>query len=217
MPKSSSRRSAPALLLIDVINHFEFPDAKAVLRHALRTAPKIAALKERVKASGCPVIYVNDNFGDWRSDAKKLLAYCIRPEAKGRKFVETLALAPDDYCILKPMHSAFYQTPLDTLLKHLDISTILLAGIATNSCILCTAHDAKMRDLEVVVLSDCCAARSLREHRQALAHFATMANARVVTSVNLRLKCRKAFSGAERHSLASLSVTPRRTGVVRVV
>ena len=93
MPKSSSRRSAPALLLIDVINHFEFPDAKAVLRHALRTAPKIAALKERVKASGCPVIYVNDNFGDWRSDAKKLLAYCIRPEAKGRKFVETLALA----------------------------------------------------------------------------------------------------------------------------
>ena len=86
--RTTKTRSSAALILIDVINHFEFPDADAVLRHALPAAPRIAALKARAKAAGLPVVYVNDNFGNWQSDAKKLLAYCIRPEAKGRKFVE---------------------------------------------------------------------------------------------------------------------------------
>jgi nicotinamidase-related amidase len=182
-------KSRVALLLVDVINHFEFPDGKDILQRALAIAPRLARLKNKARAAGVPTIYVNDNFGQWRSDTKKLLQNCLRPEAPGLHFVEQLQPDDDDYFILKPMHSAFYQTPLDLLLRELGASSIILSGLATNSCILCTAHDAYMRHLKVIVPGDCCAARTAREHRQALEHIAAMADARVVTSSSsLRLE-----------------------------
>jgi nicotinamidase-related amidase len=85
------------------------------------------------------------------------------------------------------MHSAFYQTPLDLLLRHVGASSLIVAGLATNSCILCTAHEANMRDFEVTVVSDCCAARTVREHEQALENIREMASARVITSASVRL------------------------------
>jgi len=138
---------------------------------------------------------VNDNFGQWRSDAQQLLKYCLRPEAKGRQFVETIKPDEQDYLVLKPMHSAFFQTPLDLLLRHLGASSIILAGIATNSCILCTAHDANMREFKVTVVSDCCAARSAREHNEAIENIREMADARIVTLSSLRLRTSKGGHG----------------------
>ena len=180
-------KSRVALLLVDVINHFEFLDGKDILRRALAIAQPLARLKKTARAAGVPTIYVNDNFGQWRSDARKLLQYCLRPETPGLHFVEQLQPDDDDYFILKPMHSAFYQTPLDLLLRELGASSLILSGIATNSCILCTAHDANMRHLKVIVPRDCCAARTAREHGQALEHIAAMADAKVVSSAALRL------------------------------
>ena len=180
-------KSGLALVLIDVINHFEFPDGKKILRQALTIAPVLARLKKRAREAGIPVIYVNDNFGQWRSEMSKLIQYCLRPEAAGRAFVEQLRPDGEDYSVLKPMHSAFYQTPLDLLLRELGASSIILSGLATNSCILCTAHDANMRNLKIIVPGDCCAARTAREHRQALEHIGAMADAKVVSSSSLRL------------------------------
>jgi nicotinamidase-related amidase len=179
---SVRHKSAVALLLIDIINHFEFPDGEKLLKHALPMAPKLARLKERARRAGVATIYVNDNFGQWRSDAGKLLQYCLRPEAAGKEFVEAVQPDKDDYFVLKPMHSAFYQTPLDTLLRYLDTSSVILTGLATNSCIMCTVHDANMRDLDMIVPADCCAARTKREHAQALAHIGQMTAAKVVAS-----------------------------------
>ncbi|HWF07597.1 MAG TPA: isochorismatase family cysteine hydrolase [Bryobacteraceae bacterium] len=184
--RGSNAASKSALLLIDVINHFEFPDGARLLRQALPIAPRIERVKARVRQVGMPVIYVNDNFGQWRSDAAELLRYCLKEGCAGRDFVDTVKPDREDYCILKPMHSAFYQTPLDVLLRHLGVESLILAGIATNSCILCTAHDADMRDFQVTVLSDCCAARTAREHKQAIDHIGAMANARVIASSGLR-------------------------------
>jgi nicotinamidase-related amidase len=188
MPNNTVRHKSPlALLLIDVVNHFEFPDGKRVLRNALPIAPRLAQLKKRARQANIPVIYINDNFGQWRSDAAKLLEYCLRQECAGRSFVEPIRPDHEDYCVLKPMHSAFYRTPLDVLLRHLNTSSLVIAGLATNSCILCTAHDANMRDFKVTVVSDCCAARTSREHNQAIENIREMADARVVTSASLRL------------------------------
>ncbi len=176
------------LVLVDVINHFEFLDGEKILRQALPIAPRLARLKKRAQAAGMATIYVNDNFGQWRSDAGKLLDYCVRPEAKGRAFVEQIRPEKDDYFVLKPMHSGFYQTPLEVLLRYLGASTLVLGGLTTNSCIVCTAHDARMRELKLYVPSDCTAARSLKEHRQALEHIRTMTDANVTRSGALRLK-----------------------------
>jgi len=185
--KNTRHTAEVALLLIDVINHFEFPDGAQLLKQAARVAPNIARLKKRARELKIPVVYVNDNFGQWRSDVKKLLKYCLRPEASGRRFVQILSPDEEDYFVLKPMHSAFYQTPLEALLKEFGASTLVLAGLATDSCIVCTAHDADMREYRLIVPSDCCAAATPREHRRAIEHIQRMAHARVGPSNTLRL------------------------------
>jgi nicotinamidase-related amidase len=189
MPKDVRHKSAQALLLIDVVNHFEFPDGEKLLKNALLVASRLAHLKAKAQAAKIPIVYVNDNFGQWRSEASRLLAYCLR--SAGRPFVEVIRPDRNDYCVLKPMHSAFYQTPLDLLLRHLGASSIIVAGLTTNSCILCTAHDANMRDLDVTVVADCCAARTNKEHKEALQNIREMAKARIVTSASLRIGKRR--------------------------
>jgi nicotinamidase-related amidase len=183
----AKRGSALVLLLIDVINHFEYPEAHKMLIQALPIAPRIARLKARARAAGMPVIYVNDNFGQWRADLAKLLAYCLRPQAPGRQFVEQIRPDKDDYFVLKPRHSAFYQTPLEVLLEYLGASSLVLCGLATNSCIVCTAHDAKMRNFGLFVPSDCSASLTAREHKQAIAHMQTMTDAAITSSISLHL------------------------------
>jgi nicotinamidase-related amidase len=173
--------------LIDVINHFEFPDGKEMLAQALPIAPRLARLKARARAAGIPAVYVNDNFGQWRSDLSKVLDYCLRPQAAGRRFVEQIRPDKDDYFVLKPRHSAFYQTPLEILLAYLGASSLILCGLATNSCVVCTAHDAKMRNLDLLVPSDCSAALTAREHKQAIEHMRAMTNATTTPSTSLRL------------------------------
>jgi nicotinamidase-related amidase len=175
------------MLIIDVINHFEFADGTQLLKHALRIAPNIARLKARARRHGIPVLYVNDNFGQWRSDARKLLQYCLRPSARGSDFVEMVKPDEEDYFVLKPMHSAFYQSPLEVLLRNLEASTLVLTGLATDSWIVCTAHDADMREFRFTVLSDCCAARSTQDHRRALEHIKTLRHAAVLPSSAIRL------------------------------
>ena len=184
----AKRESAVVLLLIDVINHFEYLEAQKMFIQALPIAPRIARLKARARAAGIPVIYVNDNFGQWRSDLAKLLAYCLRPQALGRQFVEQVRPDKDDYFVLKPRHSAFYQTPLEVLLAYLGASSLVLCGLATNSCIVCTAHDAKMRNFHLFVPSDCSASLTAREHKQAIAHMQTMTDATIIPSTSLHLE-----------------------------
>jgi nicotinamidase-related amidase len=185
--RKQSKSSSITLLLIDVINHFEFPDGDRILRQALRIAPNIARLKSRARAAGIPTIYVNDNFGEWRSERSVLLKGCLRPDAKGAGFVEQVQPNEEDYFVLKPMHSAFYQTPLETLLRHLGSRTLVLTGLTTNSCITCTAHDANMRDLNLIVPSDCSAARTHEEHKQALLHLKNMLGANTGSSTIVKL------------------------------
>src|SRR5579871_923510 len=179
-------KSTQALLLIDVVNHFEFPDGRRLLRNALQIAPLLRRLTERARRAKIPVIYVNDNFGQWLSDSTKLLRYCLREECAGKPFVEIICPEAKDYCVLKPMNSAFYQTPLELLLREVGAISLVMAGLATNGCVLCTAHDANMRNFKVTVVSDCCAARSRNEHDEALRNIKSMANARMLTSTAVR-------------------------------
>lgn len=188
MPHNNTRhRSSVALILVDVINHFEFVDGDALLKNALPIAGQLARLKERCRKAGIPTIYVNDNFGQWRSDAKMLVAHCLGTKCAGKPFVEQVRPSNEDYFVLKPMHSGFYQTPLEILLRYLGASSLILAGLATNSCIVCTAHDARMRDFKLYVPSDCCAARTKREHEEAITHIKEMVGASVMRSSSLRV------------------------------
>jgi len=156
------------LLLIDVINDLEFPEGDQLLRFALPMARRIAALKRRARQEDIPVVYVNDNFGRWRSDLTAQVDHCLRDGVRGQPVVELLRPDEDDYFVLKPKHSGFFSTALDTLLEYLGVRAVVLAGLAGNNCVLFTANDAYMRDLHLAVPSDCVASNTEEDNRYAL-------------------------------------------------
>lgn len=194
-----------ALLLVDVINTFEYPRGDELLRCALPIAGPISVLKRKARRSGVPVIYVNDNFGRWRSGREELLKHCLSNEVRGKEFVEQLVPDEQDYFVLKPKHSGFYQTPLELLLKHLGTEKLVITGLSTNSCVLFTASDAYMRDLEICVPPDCVAACSASEHEAALAEMKCMLNASLTASREIDFE---RLSKAEQGSKDGKSRTP---------
>jgi nicotinamidase-related amidase len=156
-----------ALLLIDVINDFDFPESDQLLKHARPMARTLLRLKRRAQKAGVPVIYVNDNFGRWKSDFRRTVDYCAR-HGRGRDIIELLRPEESDYFVLKPKHSGFFSTTLETLLRYLGTHTLVLTGIAGNFCVLFTANDAYMRDFDLFVPSDCTASNTKRENDSAL-------------------------------------------------
>lgn len=180
-------KSGVALLLIDVINDLEFDDGQALLEQARPMAAALSRLKSRAKIEGIPAIYVNDNFGRWQSDLQKLLGHCLEDEVRGREIVQQLRPDKDDYFVLKPKHSGFFSTTLDTLLGYLQVHTVILTGVATNICVLFTANDAYMRDLRLVVPSDCVAANDAEVHAHALEQMRMVLKADVRTSLEIDL------------------------------
>jgi nicotinamidase-related amidase len=185
---SAPDKSGAALLLIDVINDFDFPEGDQLLELAQPVGKNIAELKKRVKAAGIPCVYVNDNFGKWQSDFKKLVARCTADDAKGKDFVKLLVPDDDDYFVLKPKHSGFYSTTLDLLLPHLNAKNLILTGIAGNNCVLFTANDAYMRDFKVFVPRDCVVSNTKEENRYALKQMETVLKADKRPSPELDLK-----------------------------
>ncbi|HEY0984525.1 cysteine hydrolase family protein [Schlesneria sp.] len=165
---SAPDKSAVALLLIDVINDLDFPEAESMLPRAMSMAQQIAGLKRRARENDVPIIYVNDNFGRWRSDLLAQVEHCLRDGVRGKPIVQSLRPEEDDYFVLKPKHSGFFSTTLDTLLEYLEVKTLILTGIATNICVLFTANDAYMRDFKLVVPQDCVASNTPEECDYAL-------------------------------------------------
>lgn len=158
-----------ALLLVDVINPLDFPEADQLRPHAIPAAKKLAELKGRARKAKVPVIYANDNFGRWRSDLNAVVERCREPGCKGNELVELLRPEKDDYFVLKPKHSAFFSTTLDTLLRYLGTQTLVVGGFAADICVLFTANDAYMRDLRVVIPSDGVASNQAADRDSAIA------------------------------------------------
>ena len=193
MQKSDPRglfpdRSETAMVILDLISDFDFEDGAEVARAALPVARRIARLRSRVKAADIPVIYANDAIGRWRSDFPGLVRHCERSGSRGAQVVKTVAPAGDDYCLLKPKHSAFFATPLDTLLQYLGVKRLILTGASSHQCVLFTANDAYVRDLELRIPRDCIAARTAKDTRLALRYFTEVLGADTRPAAKLRLK-----------------------------
>ena len=74
----------------------------------------------------------------------------------------------EDYFVPKPRHSGFFSTTLETLLRYLGSRTLIITGIAGNSCVLFAANDAYMRDYHLMIPSDCTVSNTAEENREAL-------------------------------------------------
>jgi nicotinamidase-related amidase len=180
-------KSAAALLIIDVINDLEFEDGEKLLEFALPAAKQLRALKLQFRAAKLPVIYANDNFGRWKSDFRAQVKHCLQDGIRGRKLVQLLKPEDQDYFVLKPKHSAFFNTTLDLLLDYLQVETLVIAGVATDICVLFTCSDAFMRDFKIYIPSDCVAANSEHQSKEALALMQRVLKANICTSSQLDL------------------------------
>jgi nicotinamidase-related amidase len=189
-------KSDVALILLDVINDLEFEEGGLLFPHAHEAAKKIAALKERARSAGIPAVYVNDNFGRWQSDFRRLIERCTEEDVLGRPIAELLLPEEDDYFVLKPKHSGFFSTNLDVLLNYLAVKTLIIVGFAGNICVLFTANDAYMRDFRLVVPADCVASNNPEENAHALLQMQTVLKADTTPSTALNLQTLKRRAGA---------------------
>ena len=195
---SVPEKSPVALLLIDVINDLTFDGSEALVRQAVPMAKRVAALKQRAREAGIPAVYINDNFGRWQSDFRRIVEHCLEDGVPGEEVSRILQPADDDYFVLKPKHSAFFQTTLDTLLAYLGAKTLILTGMAGNICILFTANDAYMRDYHIVVPADCVASNTVEDNDHALQQIQQVLKGDVTDSAALDLEALMSRAGSAR-------------------
>jgi nicotinamidase-related amidase len=154
-----------ALVVTDMLSTYRHEDAERLAPSARHALPALVEQIATSRSQEIPVIFVNDNYGDWNTSAEKLFEKALagaHPE-----LVEPLLPEPDDALIIKARHSAFYTTPLEYLLRQSEVERVLLAGQVTEQCILYSALDAYVRHFEVAVARD--AVAHIEEHLAAAA------------------------------------------------
>jgi nicotinamidase-related amidase len=141
-----------ALIVVDMINSYDHPDADALTRSVQETLPRMAELVERALSEDVLVVYVNDNIGPWTSSRDSIIEAAM--EGPFRELVEPIVPADKAQFVLKARHSIFYETPLEYLLRQEEVSRLTLIGQVTEQCILYSALDAYIRHFEVGVPRD---------------------------------------------------------------
>lgn len=152
MPTSPRHAVTDALIVIDMLSRYDFPDAEDLASVAAGVMPSIRRLLDEAADTEIPVIYVNDNYGDWTSSAEELLAHAL--DGEHPELIEPLRPPDGAKFVIKARHSIFYGTPLEYLLKQLRVDRIILCGQVTEQCVLYSALDAYVREFEVVVPRD---------------------------------------------------------------
>ncbi|MGE7122611.1 isochorismatase family cysteine hydrolase [Peribacillus sp. NPDC046944] len=155
-----------ALLIIDMINDFNFDNGDMLLQHTKAIMKPIIELKRYMKENGYPIIYINDHYKLWQADYNKIIETC--KNERNANLIERIKPEQDEFFLIKPKHSAFYGTALNTLLHQLHVKRLILTGIAGNICVLFTANDAYMREYELWVPEDCIASASKDDNYYAL-------------------------------------------------
>lgn len=168
-----------ALLLIDVIQRFDHEDGDRLLDSLRARLPALQEAISRARRDSVPIVYVNDAEGGWTSDAPGLVRAAI-DEGRGGAEVAQLAPRAGDRVILKPRYSAFDHTPLVLLLRELDVERLVLAGAATERCVVQSAIDARELGFKVTVLADACATADEEMEKLALTYAESIVGAFVV-------------------------------------
>ena len=183
--KTTLHTAGTALLLIDVVNDLAFQGSDVLIGQAEAMSQRLAAFKRRAARAGVPTVYVNDNFGQWRSDFRRTVAHCTSRSSPGHVVSRRLRPTRQDYFVLKPKHSGFYDTTLGTLLSDLKVRRVIVTGIAGNICVLFTANDAYMRGMQIFAPADCIVSNTPEDNANALRQIEIVLKGRTEPSTQL--------------------------------
>ena len=166
------------LLLVDVINDFRHEDGEALQTSFRRRHGALVRAVERARSEDVPIVYANDTWGVWDGDVNRLVREAVDHGLAG-ELVAAIVPRGDDRFVVKPRYSAFDHTPLELILRGLEIERILLAGAATEMCVIQTAIDAREEGFKVSILVDACATTDEELERLALEYAETIVGARL--------------------------------------
>lgn len=186
-----------ALLIIDMINDLDFKDAEKLGAAARDAASVILELRDAADRAGVPVVYVNDNFGQWHSERSRLVEHARRKGGDAAEIVGRLAPRESDYFVIKPQVSGFYATNLQVLLPQLRATRLIMTGVAADICVLFTAAGAHMREYELWVPADGVASSTNERKRWALEIMSKAMNAETASSEELSIDDWLARRGGE--------------------
>jgi nicotinamidase-related amidase len=147
-----------ALLIIDLFSLFDFPKADQLALAAVTASAEAARIRHEFDRRNLPVIYANDNFGNWQRDFPQLVKECLKKGGPSAEIAKNVRPRAGHYFVLKPKHSAFLATALPVLLPKLQISELVLCGMALDSCVLATALDANSREYSTIIAAEAVAA-----------------------------------------------------------
>ncbi|MBO0678189.1 cysteine hydrolase [Mycolicibacterium sp. S2-37] len=145
--------SKTAVLIIDMMNTYDHPDAEKLAPNVAEIVDPIARLvADAHRRDDVELVYINDNYGDFSAEFSDI----VQSALQGERPDLVKPIVPQDGCRLmtKVRHSAFYATPLAYLLTQLEPDRVVLTGQVTEQCILYTALDAYVRHFPVVIPQD---------------------------------------------------------------
>ena len=170
------------LLVIDVQNDYchengAFGQMGIPLENIQRSVHRLSPFIEEARQAGVMVIFIRNQHSEWddsptwltrrrRRGAQKIIPVCVEG-SWGTDFYQ-INPTPADRVVIKHRYSAFIDTDLDVILRSRKVSSLLLTGIATNVCVESTARHGFMKDYQVILVEDCCAAASPEEHQGTL-------------------------------------------------
>ena len=155
-PAAGTGRCLPvpktALIVVDMVQTYDFTDGERLAANVEKMLPSLERLIEKAREADALIVYVNDSFGDWSTDREQLVAKAR--ETEYGHLIDDVAPDEDVLFVLKARHSIFFQTPMDYILDEHGIEHLVLAGQATEQCILYSALDAHIRHRPVSVPRD---------------------------------------------------------------
>jgi len=160
----------PALIVIDFVNAYVKPGSPLCADYEAQRLACIELLAAARKA-GIFIVHTNLSYEPGGADGgiffKKLPALrCfergVHPELVG--FVTGLEPLPTETVITKQYASAFFNTPLDAMLRERGIDTLLISGVSTSGCIRATAVDCVQHGFIPIVVRDAVGDRNPASH-----------------------------------------------------
>ena len=151
----------PALVIIDL--------QKGIVSDPIaHVVPPAAALAKSFRRRGLPVVLVNvTGRAPGRTDAGGPGRAGALPTGWA-DIIDELERQPGDHLITKRRRSAFHDTGLDTLLRDLGVTQVVLAGVSTSSGVESTARSAHDHGYHVVLATDAMADPDPESHRHSL-------------------------------------------------
>ena len=168
------------VLVVDMLKGFLEPGHNLYHADSRRIIPNVHELISREIAAGSEILFLSDNHDPDDLEFNIFPVHCVVGTEETEVIPELSEFVPGRVVVPKKRYSGFFNTDLAGRLADLAPGKLMVCGVATNVCVMHTISDARNRDYEVEVYSDCVSGPDAEAHRWALSHCQRVLGAKVI-------------------------------------